>query len=133
MKIINSRPPNFEAITKVFPIVLERLGILYAWDDTIFNPDGVEIPPALIAHEEVHSERQQGKPDVWWDQYLETKLFRFEEELYAHRAEYRHALKEIKDRNQRNSYLMACARRLAGPLYGYCCSVPQAITLIKEP
>src|SRR4029077_10296591 len=121
MKIVISRPPNFDAIAKVFPLVLERQGILYAWDDTIFNPDDVEIPVPLIAHEKVHSVRQAGRPDLWWDQYLETKLFRFEEELYAHRSEYRVACLEQKDRNARNSYLMACAKRLAGPLYGNCC------------
>jgi hypothetical protein len=92
----------------------------------------VTIPVPLIKHEEVHSERQKGKPDQWWDNYLLTRLFRFEEELWAYRTEYRAAIKEIKDRNARNDYLVSCARRLAGPLYGNCVNFPQALNLIKE-
>jgi hypothetical protein len=132
MKIVIDKPPNFESISHVFPLVLTEKGILYCWDDTIYNPDGVLVSKPLIAHEKVHSIRQTGKPDVWWEHYLETKLFRFEEELAAYRSEYRVACLEEKDRNQRNFYLVSCARRLAGPLYGNCVTFPQALNLIKE-
>lgn len=132
MKISISYPPNFELIKKVFPIVIDQKGILYAYDMTIHNPDAVEVPHQLVAHEEVHSRQQDGKPDVWWGRYLESSLFRFEQELEAHREEYRVFYTGSNLRNERRMYLMNCAKRLSGPLYGRCVTRDKALRLIKE-
>lgn len=119
-------------IAKVFPLILTEKGILYAYDDTIYSPDGFEIPHQLVAHEEVHARQQGGKPDVWWERYLEDAMFRFEQELEAHVQEWKSFSKAETVRNQRRVYLTNCARRLSGPLYGRCVTFERAKRLIKE-
>ena len=51
INIIIDRPPNFEEILAVFPMASGR-GVVFAYCDRIYNPDGVEISPSLFAHEQ---------------------------------------------------------------------------------
>lgn len=120
MTIIVDRPPNFEAILKVFPQA-ERHGVIFAYGEHVFNPSGVVIPPALIAHEAVHQDRQrkQFTPEHWWEMYLTDPGFRYNEEVLSHAAEYRAQVRHIKDRNDRAKLLQATAMRLIAPLYNY--------------
>jgi len=115
--IVIGLPPNFEQIKAAFPKA-ESPGVLFAHDQIIYNPSGIVIPPALIAHEEVHLNRQRnGGPNSWWDQYLTDNEFRYNEELLAHVAEFK-ALK-AGDRNASARLLMSTALRLVAPLYNY--------------
>ena len=126
--IINERPPNFEQIKVAFPRA-ENPGVLFAYGDRIYNPSGIVVPPALIAHEEVHLNRQRSAgptpgsttqwsgAELWWQRYLEDSEFRYHEELLAHVAEFK-ALK-AGDRNASARLLMSTALRLVAPLYNY--------------
>lgn len=115
--IILDRPPNFEQIKAAFP-KSENPGVLFAFDGNIYNPSGSVIPPALIAHEEVHLNRQRDAgPTQWWDQYLIDSEFRYNEELLAHAAEFK--VQRAGDRNASARLLMATALRLVAPLYNY--------------
>lgn len=116
MKIVTARPPNFDQIAAVFKAALKP-GVIFCYGETIFNPSGRPLSPALIIHESVHSHRQNGKPDAWWERYLVDADFRFEEELFAHQEEYGAVCKGLT-RNQRRGELRQISRRLAGPLYG---------------
>lgn len=132
MEIRIERPPNFEAISKVFPVVLERKGILYCYRPYVYNPDDVEVPEPLMRHEETHNKQQGQSPAYWWSLYLEQPKFRFEQELEAHQVEYKSAIRLIRDKNTQARYLIMAAQRLSGPLYGNSCSYPDAIKLIKK-
>jgi hypothetical protein len=126
--IIIDRPPNFEQIKAAFPRS-EGPGVMFAYDGNIYNPSGIVIPPALIAHEQVHLDRQKAmgpRPlsttqysgaDLWWDRYLEDCEFRYNEELLAHVAEFK--MQKSSDRNVSASLLMRTALRLIAPLYNY--------------
>jgi len=126
--IIVDKPPNFEQIRAAFPNA-ESPGVLFAFDGNIYNPSGITVPPALIAHEEVHLKRQQALaphatsttqwsgPELWWQKYLEDSEFRYNEELLAHVAEFK--MQRGPDRNQGARLLMATALRLIAPLYNY--------------
>ncbi len=115
--IINERPPNFEQIHAAFPRA-DQPGVLFAYDGNIYNPSGNVIPPALVAHEEVHLHRQRDAgPTHWWDQYLTDNEFRYNEELLAHVAEFKH--QKNGDRNASARLLMSTALRLIAPLYNY--------------
>jgi hypothetical protein len=126
--IINERPPNFEQIKAAFPRA-ENPGVLFAFNGNIYNPSGIVVPPALIAHEEVHLNRQRDAgptpgsttqwsgAELWWQRYLEDSEFRYNEELLAHVAEFK-ALK-AGDRNASARLLTATALRLIAPLYNY--------------
>lgn len=120
MKIIKAYPPNFSQLKKAFPFIVGRPGILYAWGDRIFNPSGVKVTPWILAHEEVHSkQQQQADPYIrysiqdWWDKYLAYPIFRLEQEIEAHQAEYR-----AYPFQGNLTYLEQIAERLSSPLYG---------------
>jgi hypothetical protein len=99
------------------------------------------IPPPLIAHEEVHGQRQcvpNGaitrtiNIERWWSAYLTDPEFRYREELAAHAAEYNMQAHHTRDRNDRAKLLMATARRLAAPLYAYGSSQPTLQQAMKH-
>jgi hypothetical protein len=116
--IIIGYPPNFEQIKAAFPKA-ENPGVLFAHDQIIYNPSGIAVPPALIAHESVHLHRQRDAgPDEWWTRYLEDSEFRYEEELLAHVAEFK-MQRVAKDRNFGARLLMSTALRLVAPLYNH--------------
>lgn len=124
-------PPNYQAVCDAFPWVARTPGIIFAWGLQIFNPDGIHITPALRAHEEVHSLRQQGNPAAWWDKYLSDPAFRYAEEIPAHICEYAKLYSDNPLRNARRHYLDQVAERLAGPLYGRLTTRERAIRLLK--
>jgi hypothetical protein len=117
--IIVARPPNFEQIHAAFPGA-DKPGVMFAYDGKIYHPSGGNIPPALIAHEEVHLKRQHHTymtPDLWWKEYLVDSEFRYHEELLAHAAEFK--AQRYNDRNASARLLTATALRLVAPLYNY--------------
>lgn len=122
MKIEIAYPPNIDAIDKVFPGVKRdctRRGIFFAYGPVIYNPSGHVLPIELVAHECVHSIQQDRiGVESWWNQYLDYTPFRFEQELEAHRVEYRQYIADHPGRNFRRRYAAAVAERLSGPLYG---------------
>lgn len=131
MKILIEKPPNFEDIAKVFPIIKKQHGVIYTLGDTIYNPDGDEISKPLLAHEEVHSARQMMfGVEQWWRLYLSNTGFRFSEEVMAHQKEYA-VETELGNRNQRRIALKMIAERLASPLYGNMLSNKEARELLK--
>ncbi len=117
MNIVRGTPPNFREIVAVFPAA-KREGVIFTWGDTVYVNGVPELNPQLKAHEAIHKQQQErmGGPQQWWDRYLIDPPFRLEEELAAHRAEYR-TLKHI-DRNQAARALDFIAERLSSPLYG---------------
>lgn len=128
MKIIKAYPPNWLDIRAAFKESI-RPGAIFCYGDTIYNPIGAKLSDALIAHEEVHSRQQGDDPRGWWFRYIGDPQFRFEQELEAHRAEYRVAAHD-SSRQVRRSILKQLASRLAGPLYGRCVSRDRAAVLI---
>lgn len=142
--IKHSKPPNFAIIEAVFPHA-NAPGVIFAYDGDIYAPSGGTIPLALIAHENVHLERQRAMgpgmnavtqwsgPDLWWDRYLRDPEFRYQEELLAHAAEFK-ALRSPRDRNQGARLLLSTALRLIAPLYNYQPPVklPQALKDLQQ-
>jgi hypothetical protein len=125
--IIIAKPPVYDQCVAAFGAdnIVGR-PILWSWEDSIYNPMDVDIPPELRAHEMVHGERQsvQGAK-VWWAQYLADKNFRFEEERLAHRAEWREYLRRHAGRN--NQFVLdMITTRLASALYGHMVSLDGA-------
>jgi hypothetical protein len=129
---VHDLPPNFEQIRAAFPDA-DKPGVIFAYDGSIYNPSGGLIPPALIAHENVHLGRQISVgADFWWGEYLRDAEFRYHEELLAHAAEFR--MLRYEDRNQGAALLMRTALRLVAPLYNYVppVSLQQAMKDLRE-
>lgn len=118
MRIIKAYPPNYSRILEAFPWIKGKNGIIYAWGDRIYNPSGIKIAPWLVAHEEVHGNRQlQGELEEWWHRYLMDPLFRLDEELRAHAIEYYSFKCHQPSPTHREEYLSRIAERLSGDLY----------------
>jgi hypothetical protein len=116
--IIVDRPPNFDEVLAAFPNA-DKPGVIFAYDGHVYNPSGGVIPPALLAHENVHLNRQmQCGPREWWKNYLVDDEFRYQEELLAHVAEFK-AQSATADRNFGARLLTHTAMRLIAPLYNY--------------
>ena len=148
MIIVHDRPPLWDLIDKTFHVAGKP--ILFAWGERIYNPEGVDVPKQLHAHEELHGERQLNhkgmRPEheiesgqesldpveAWWRRYIRLPEFRLAEEIPAHRAEYLAICKRHADRNYRARALSMIAMKLAAPLYGNLVTPAQARTLILE-
>lgn len=132
MTVVLEQPPMIDAIAAAFPAA-RKPGTIFSWGAKLYNPSGVAISPALKAHEAVHGQRQGNTDDevrAWWERYIEDAAFRFDEELIAHRAEYRALCASTKDRNARARGLHVMAARLASPLYGGLVSYNEARRVI---
>lgn len=117
MKIEIARPPMFDEIDTAFNVAGKP--ILFAWGDTIFNPEGGKVTKELVEHEFVHCAQQLaflGGIDTWWRHYIADSHFRFSQELPAHQQEYRAYCK--RHASGRAKFLDHVARKLAHPLYG---------------
>lgn len=144
MKIIRAYPPNYNAIAGAFPFIKGRPGILYAWGDRIYNPSGADVPFWIMKHEETHGLRQQscrlaGHCDMvdvriedWWDRYIAEPQFRLQEELAAHREEWKAYISRVPNQKDREMYLTMIAQRLSGKLYGSMVNEFEAKRLIQE-
>lgn len=125
MKVEVATPPLFDKIVAAFPNASQP-GVIFAFGDTIYNPSNIIISPPLLAHEEAHGARQL-KPEEWWDKYIVDPDFRYNEELYAHGAEFKALMKMVHDRNQRAKLMIVTAQRLLAPLYNY--GVPKSLNI----
>jgi hypothetical protein len=126
-KIIVARPPVYDrCVAKFGAAAIVGRPVIWSWGSVIYNPENTGISRELQAHEAVHGERQ-GDTDQsimeWWERYLEEPSFRLDEELHAHRAEYRAG---VKRHGPRPRDLETIAQRLAGALYGHLLTLSQA-------
>jgi len=128
MRILQERPPNFEAVLRRFPCA-DKLGVLFAWGDVLYVPDGGDPGHELLAHELEHGRRQLAMGVAsWWERYLVDRRFLLDEELAAHRAEYAKFCEAYT--RGRARFLTFIAQRLSGPLYGHPVAFDEACRLI---
>ena len=104
-------PPNYEQIKKVFDI--DGKNIVFTYGISLYNPQGKEIEPHLIIHEQVH-QRQQLEMGVekWWKRYLEDKDFRQEQEVEAYAEQYKW-VKTLLSNKETKEFLSAIANDLS--------------------
>lgn len=134
MQVVRALPPIYEEIALVFPAVKRTRGVVYAWGRILYNPQGAQIPAALMVHEHTHGKRQiENHPTIeaWWARYLDDVDFRMAEETIAHRAEYRARIADAPHRNARRWHLKQTAMRLSGGLYGRAMTYAEAVDAIR--
>ena len=129
MRVVVGLPPLFGEIDAAFDV--RGKAIIFAWGDTIFDPNGGGVPPELLAHEAVHGERQGADVEGWWRRYIADASFRLDEELPAHVAEFQALCAQqrgrwVSERNMRHTLAAHVARKLAAPLYGSLIKVDDA-------
>jgi len=129
MRVVQALPPLFDEIDAAFNVRGKR--VIFAWGDKIFNPAGITVTPELLAHEQVHGERQGADVEGWWRRYIAEPEFRLLEEIPAHVEEFKslcaqHAHRWHSKRAMRRTFAAAIARKLSSPLYGGLISFAQA-------
>lgn len=130
--ILHQKPPVFAAVCERFPFVRNHRGVIFSYGAVVYNPDNVQIGPALTRHEAAHGHRQvEMGVDLWWARYLTDDAFMFNEELIAHTAEWEAVTNGAVSRQERRAGLKHIAKRLAGPLYGHAVDFEKAKSLIQ--
>ncbi len=125
-------PPNHAEIVKVFPGARSP-SVVFAYAPDIYAPGGTNLPPSLVAHEQAHIDRQiLIGVEEWWARYLVDKAFRYDEEVIAHAAEYKHLIENAPNRQQRRAALKFVAKKLTLPLYGSLVTMQKAMADISE-
>lgn len=134
MRIAHERPPNFEEISKAFPEVLTKRGVIFTYGEVMYNPDGMPIDEALAFHEAVHAEQQRkfGGADKWWREFIANGAFRRREELEAYRAQYRRFCELNKSRERQMIVLHRISLNFASEQYGSIITHAEAMKLIGE-
>jgi hypothetical protein len=122
--IVEDWPPNIDAIRAVLPVSESNI---FAYGGVIYSPGGGNLPSWLVEHEKVHFEQQERYGlRAWWKRFLNDEEFRLDQELPAHRVEYRVFCQTNRDRNHQSRFLMLLSRRLAAPMYGGLISAGEA-------
>ncbi len=134
VKILTEYPPNFADIAAAFPGA-HREGVIFAYHPYVYKPHGEpELPPELVAHEQVHLDRQAvgGGVEQWWADYIAYAPFRFYEEKLAHFAGAKFLAEQEANCNRaaRRRISTWVGRRLASPLYSAGISKKDAIKLV---
>lgn len=130
MKIKIAYPPNYVDICKKIPAVKLKKSIIFTYGDTIYNPAGNNLDPALIAHEEVHQVQQEKMGiENWWKMYLEHEHFRLDQEVQAYRKQSL-VMRETYNRPMRRKLFKAIVKDLSGAMYGKIIDAEQAKQLI---
>lgn len=132
MKILIEKPPIYNNLSAVFPL---HRGIIFAYGDTIYNPDDVRLSDDLIVHESVHIKQQGGTiegAELWWSKYMRDENFRLEQEIEAYAHQYNFICRKMQDKRNRFKLLKRMAEILSGPSYGSCVSLSGALLKIKE-
>ena len=130
MKETTDFPPNYNQILISIPKVADGKPI-FCYGDTIHNPYKIHLTPDLIVHEEKHKEQQGIAPEVWWEKYLASVEFRFQQELEAYGTQYAFMKPHVHGK-LREWLLDKLAEALSGELYGGIITFAEARSKIRN-
>lgn len=129
MEIVHSFPPNIASIKSILPITEDNI---FTYGSNLYVPSGHEIPPDIMIHEKVHSDRQMdfNGAENWWKLYLTDTSFRLEEELLAYATQ----LKWVHEHLNAKAYKMALDEFASNlqTLYSISITFQKAQTLIRS-
>lgn len=122
-------PPIYGELKKKFGVNWDK-DLIIAWDGKIHSKG--DIWPQKIVHEQVHLKQQEKLGnEAWWKLYLESDVFRFQEELLAYRAEANFIKKYIKNREDKFHIIREIAKNFSGETYGNLVNFDEAMKLIQ--
>lgn len=131
MKIRNTYPPNYEELIQHFDIA-NNPNVIFTYGDTLFVPNGQNVPDNLIVHESIHVEQQKKTgAKEWWKRYIDDIDFRIDQEAEAYNAQYKY-MQENMNRHDRRVILKQMIHDFSGPVYGNIISPELAKELITK-
>lgn len=118
MEIVVAKPPCWNAVLAAG--FLPAKGTIFTWGEQIFNPDGISVDYAQIAHEAKHAKQQAeiGGPEKWWEKWLTDPAWRAEQEAQGYGAQYAELCIHVQNRDRRAMYLSALCDAILSPQYG---------------
>lgn len=135
LTVIVGLPPGYDAINRALPGA-NRFGVLFSWGTAIYNPSNVPISESLMAHEQVHGDRQlatEGGVVAWWIRYCNDAAFRLAEEIPAHIMELAVVTRGwTTNRRHRTACLSYIAHRLSSALYNKLIPLHKAESLLRH-
>lgn len=135
MKISNEKPPIYDEANALFRLDELKLGTIFTYGDTLYNPSNMPISEDLVEHEMTHAHQQQHDETVaglWWKRYIDDPQFRLDQEVEAYAQQYKFLCKTQKDRNKRARMLHQIATMLSGPMYGNIVTHTEAMRRVRE-
>jgi hypothetical protein len=129
IKTIKGYPPNIDAIRAAFGNATLKRAI-FTYGDTVYVPDGSQLPDHLEAHEATHIKQQGSDPAGWWERYLADTQFRLEQELEAYQAQYG-CIQTNYNRATRRKLFKKIAHDFSSALYGGVVDFDRAKELIS--
>jgi hypothetical protein len=133
MKIVFERPPIWDKAIAQFKFHPSRQ-IVFAYGDTLYNPNQAGVSPDLMTHEEVHGvqQRHHGGPEAWWDMYLADPKFREAQELEAYGAQARYLKQLMGNKKKLALRLDKLAQDMSSEMYGNVIDYPLAVQMIER-
>lgn len=123
-------PPIYQQLHDKFGVEWES-GLIIAFDGKIHSSG--EIDPQKVIHECQHLDRQaELGNEAWWNLYLDSDIFRFDEEVLAYVAEAKFIKKNIKDRELRNKILIDVAKTFSSGMYGNLLTTQEALRILTK-
>ena len=124
-------PPIYEVLKRRFGIDWDgKAPVMIAWEGKIHckNPCNA----AEIVHEAAHL-REQAKigNEAWWRLYLDSDVFRFEQELIAYKAEADFIRKHVNNREAAFHMIREIVKNFSSPTYGNIVTREEAWKLLK--
>lgn len=113
MQIRQQLPPNFDLIRIA---VNPPADAIFCFGEDLYNPSGQEIPEDVLYHESIHTKQQGKNPGQWWNEWINNKDFRYEQELEAYTHQY-HFIKKHYPARAAKEALTDLARNLK-TIYG---------------
>ena len=134
-----SRPPSWVWNRAVTELRADARTV-FVYGRTIHTPSGASLDPPLLAHELTHVVQQiklgEGDDEAgaqrWWERNFADAVFRYAQELAAHRRQYQVFCQDAPYRGPRLRFLHRIAADLAAPLYGGLVTTEQAIQAIRS-
>lgn len=139
-------PPNWDIIRAALPHANETHTFCYG--HTIYVPDGHDLLPDIVYHEQIHMRQQGSDPQGWWIRYCTNERFRLSQELEAYGEQYRLVKDRLNEEADRLAHegkrlgagknnllkwsLERMARALSGEAYGSLLSLPEAESKIRR-
>jgi hypothetical protein len=128
IKILNELPPNYEALRAKFGVDWNK-GLVVTYYPNIHCK--TQIPPDLVAHEEMHLHQQKEMGvEAWWEKFMADPVFRLKEETSA----YLYQAKFLKKNLPRKYYRLRIRQIVKDmhKMYGGMCTKQQAREILHD-
>lgn len=121
-----------DRLKETFGVEYDDGRIAVAYGEAVHAARG-ELRPDVSEHEGVHLAQQAayGSTEAWWEAYITSPTFRFQQELEAYRAQWKW-IRANRPKPEHAMILRDLALDLSGPMYGHMVKYHAAVMAISR-